>query len=560
MFDLVVRNGTVIDGSGAPGRRADVGVTDGRIAAVGAVDGRGAREIDAEGQVVTPGFVDGHTHFDAQVMWDPLGTSSCWHGVTTAVMGNCGFTLAPARRDARALVVRNLERAEDMSPAALAAGIDWTWEHFREYLDAVDRRPKGLNYAAYVGHSALRTWAMGERAFEEAATDDDLAVMEAELRDALAAGAIGFTTSRSDQHATSDDRPVASRLADWVEVCRLVGITGAVGRTFELTSEPRGSSPDADVRRGWYDQLQQLALTSGAATTFGLPAAVAPRCYEVLDLFERTAAAGGRMFGQTHCRGVSVVLSFRTRLPFDTLAGWRDVRALPEVEQITALRDPDVRQRLVFEAEHGEYPAAIGAEARKPNFAQLVVLDEPVPPHRTVAELAAARRVSPVELMIDLTLERGFDQLFLQPLTPSPDDDLVRVLRHPWTAMTFSDSGAHMSQIADSSIHTYLFAHWVRGREALTLEEAVRMVSHAPASLWGFTDRGLVAEGMVADLNVFDPDTIGPRLPQVVDDLPAGARRLVQRSDGFAATIVAGEPVIVDGEHTGALPGRLLRF
>ncbi len=557
--DLVIRGGRVIDGSGMPEYRADVAVDDGRIVAVGRVHERGREEIDAEGHVVTPGFIDGHTHMDAQVFWDQLGTSSCWHGVSTVVMGNCGFTLAPVNTGAEALVVRNLERAEDIAPAALAAGINWSWQSFREYLDAVDRVPKAINYAANVGHSALRTWAMGEEAFERTASDDELAAMEGELRDAMDAGAIGFTTSQSDQHETSDNRPVASRLASFDETRRLVEVMGELGTgIFEITPSPKSGSPDPDVREEYRAWLRDLAVETGVPITFGL-GAVKPRCYEQLDLIDSTAAAGGRMFGQTHSRGVSVVLSFKTTLPFDRLAEWAEVRRLPLDEQQIALKDPAVRARLVHAAHHGDYGRPIGAEARKPNFEIVSVFRQPVPPNPTVADLARERGVDPVELMIDLALETNFEQFFVQPLTHSEPEDLKAVMKHPRTVMTFSDSGAHVSQIVDCSIQTHLLAHWVRDRQDFTLEEAVRMLTLVPAMAWEFADRGLVREGLIADLNVFDPDCVGPAMPTLEHDLPGGARRLIQRATGFRATVVRGQVVLRDGAHTGALPGALLR-
>ena len=553
-YDLVIRNGTVVDGSGSPPYRADVGVNGGRIAAIGGISERGDQEVDAEGHVVTPGFIDGHTHMDAQLFWDPMGTCSCWHGITTVVMGHCGFTLAPARADERALVVRNLERAEDISPAAMAEGIDWTWQTFAEYLDAVDRAPKALNYAANVGHSALRTWAMGERAFEEASSDDDIEVMRRELHDALRAGAIGFTTSRSTAHETSDNRPVASRLASWDEVRQLVGLMGELGAgIFQLAPE-RATGPGPD---DFHERMLDLALTSGVPLSLPVGPLRGPN--RALELIDSAAAGGGRVFGLTHSRGVSVILSFKPRLPFDVLPEWKPIRCLPLEQQRQALTDPDVRARLVQAAHHGDYGHPIGAEARKPDYDLIQLLDRPVPPNLTVAEVAARRGVDPVEVMIDLTLESDFEQLFLQPLGRYEPDALLEVMKHPRTVMTFSDSGAHVSQIADCSIQTHLLAHWVRDRQAFSLEEAVRMLTLVPATAWQFADRGLLKEGLVADINVFDPDRVGPAMPTVETDLPGGAKRLKQRATGFLATVVAGQVVLRDGEHTGALPGALLR-
>jgi len=560
-YDLVVRGGTVIDGSGLGGYRADVAVSGGVIAAVGNVHEHGVREIDAAGQVVTPGFIDGHTHLDAQLFWDPMAGSSSWHGVTTVVMGNCGFTLAPARDGEHGLVVRNLERAEDIDGVAMAKGIDWSWQTFPEYLDAVDRLPKMINCAANVGHSALRTWAMGPRAFEEPGGDDDLALMLGQFEQALRAGAIGLSTSRNENHETSDDRPVASRIARWEEVRRLVEVMGDLGvGIFEMAGEGPGAPTyltPAEINA----RNRDLAVDTRVPFTFGL-LATKPGGSDMLELIDSTGAAGGRMIGQTHCRGISVLLSFKTKMPFDVLPEWAALRSRPLREQLEALRVPSVRERLVHEAVTGDYGGwrGVGAEPRKPDFDGIRVYRQGLPPNPSITEVAAARGVHPVEVMIDLGLETDGEQLFIQPSRhPQDPDTLMAALRHPRTVMTFSDSGAHLSQIADSSIHTYLLGHWVRDRGEFTLEEAVRMITLAPALAWGFADRGLIREGMAADLNVFDPAVIGPAVPTLEDDLPGGGRRLLQKSVGLHATIVNGELTIAEGVATGAYPGRLLR-
>jgi N-acyl-D-amino-acid deacylase len=559
-YDIVIRGGTVVDGSGLGSYRADVGVAGDRIASVGRIAERGHIEIDAEGRVVTPGFIDGHTHMDAQVFWDASGSSSCWHGVTSAVMGNCGFTLAPVRSDERALVVRNLERAEDIDPTALAEGIDWSFETFPEYLDAVEALDKGINFAANIGHSALRTWAMGERAFEQQASPDDLRLMKGQLGEALSAGAIGFTTSRVEHHLTSDGRPVASRLAAWDEVESLVGVMGDMGCGIFEGVDSGMSAPDPDIRARTLARMKALAATTGVPLTFGLVATSGAG--HLLDFLDDVADAGGRAVAQTHCRGISVLLSLKTRLPFDLLEGWQELRLRPVSEQLAVLRDPLRRQPFVDAAVHADYGQwkGLGAQARPPDFEGIRVYRQGLPPNPSIAELARQRGLHPAEAMIELCVSSNGDQLFIQPsLYPQDEAMLLRALRHPRAVMTFSDSGAHLSQIADSSIHTHLLGYWVRDRQEFTLEEAVRMITLAPALAWGFDDRGLLRPGMAADINIFDPATVGPAVPTLVADLPGGGQRLEQRSHGFSATLVNGQVAIRDGVRTEAASGRLLR-
>ncbi len=549
-YDVVIRNGSVVDGSGLGAYRADVGIVDDRIAHVGRISERGTVDVDADGQVVTPGFIDVHTHLDAQVFWDQPGTNSCWHGVTTAVMGNCGFTLAPASEDEAMLVVRNLERAEDMSAVALAEGIEWSWTTYPEYLDAVDRQAKGINYASLLGHSAVRTHVMGQRAFEDTATDDDLLAMRQHVRDGLAAGAVGFSTSRTMHHQTSDDRPVASRLAAWSEVDALVREVGTSGGGAFQYVEDAAPGDGAAARR---DEL--IALSADTGVTFMMAAMRRP----ALNILDRAAERGGRFVGVCHPRGIGALSSLRTQLPFDGLPVWKELRAQPIDAQLQQLARPDVVAALVRSANGSTYSEAFGAEARPPEFERMQVLESPVPPNPTVAEVARVRGIDPVECMIQLVVESGGDQLFSQTFMPFDHDENAEVLRHPHVVMGFSDSGAHVSQMSDASIQTHLLAHWVRDRGEIGLEEAVRMMTLAPARAWGFHDRGMVREGLVADLNVFDPATVAPAMPTVEHDLPGGETRLSQRSVGIAATLVRGRITIRDGEHTGDFPGELIR-
>lgn len=562
MFDIVIRNGTIVDGSGLPRFRADVGIRGGMITKIGRIRERGMRELDAEGHIVTPGFIDGHTHYDAQVNWDKLFTSSCWQGVTSVVMGNCSFSLAPRRKGGEGYIIRDLERAEELSARAMTTGIKWNWETFPEYLDVLDSLPKVINCASNIGHSALRTWAMGPRAFEEEASEDDVDLMRSQVRDAIRSGAIGFSTTRTKNHRTSDDRPVASRLAAWSEVEQLVDVLSQEGSgIFELAVEDGMRVQDPATRAEVMGRMKALAVSSGVPMTFGLTLGTLWEqsiMEEFFNLVDETCEAGGRMFLQTHSKGLSHVNSFQTHMLFDELPYWSEVRSHPLETQGIMLRQPEVRKRLIEEARDAKY-SYIASKGPQPADWEIINVYKGIPPYCTVAELARQRNVEPVEAIIDLALENDFKQFFIQfPHREDPADTL-RVLKYPRSVMTFSDSGAHVGSIADSSLQTFFLAYWVRDMQKFTLEDGIRMITLTPARAWGFADRGLLREGMVADINVIDLEGLAPQEPEVAHDLPGGEWRLIQRCKGIKATIVGGQLAFEDGVHTGAVPGKLLR-
>ena len=565
-FDLLIKNGTVVDGSGMPRFKADVGVKDGKIAEIGRIKAPAEKTVDADGMIVAPGFIDGHTHMDAQVAWDPLGSCSCWHGVTSVVMGNCGFALAPCKPEAREWFAQCLEAVEDIPTEAMLAGINWNWETFPEYLANVEALPKGINYASYIGHSALRMYTMGERALDQEANDDDLAAMAHAVREALKAGAMGLSTSRASTHIRPDGGPVASRIGNWHEIQVLVDAMAELNAgIFQIGPDVSGGA----AQRAFMEELRKVAVGSGRPVMFGTLSTSQgdnpnPWTYQY-EWMEEVVAAGARVFGQGTTKSINAIFSAKSYLPFDFLPTWKEVRALSLEEQKVRFQDPELRARLVAE-EAGMKPkgtdfqggGAATTDPRKPDYANIFPMFDVKWNDPSIADLSKARDKNPVEVMMDLIIEND-DLAFVLPLVNEKPDDVLSMLKNPRTLATFSDSGAHVCQEMGSSLQTHMLSYWVRQREAFTLEEAVRKLTFDNASAWEMHDRGLLRAGMNADIVVFDADTIQPRLPTVETDLPGGARRLVQKADGIAATIVNGEVTLKDGEATGALPGHVIK-
>lgn len=549
-ISLVVKDGLIVDGTGRPPRHGDVGVADGRIVEVGTVTDSATEVIDASDLVVAPGFIDVHTHLDAQVFWDPYASCSCYHGVTTVVMGNCGFTLAPCHADDHDRVFRNLERAEDIAPQVLRAGVTWDWETYPDYLHAIERTPKGVNFGGMIGHSALRTYVMGERAYEAAATDDDLDRMAAELRAALTSGAFGFSTTFSDTHMTSDDRLVPSRVGGWVEAEHLVRATADLKSIFQLAGE-----------RPHEDALHRLALETGVAVTFGMFASrAAPGVSRTrLDRMRETVAAGGRMFAEVNSEPSGLLLSFQTQMFFDHHERWEELRQLPLADQARAIRDPAQRALLIEAALRPPDRVRRTGEPTSPEWEHIYVLTTMDEPSISIADEARSRGVTPIDALLDIALEHDLDVFFFQTFVNEDKDEVLDLIRHPQSIVSFTDSGAHVSQLINAAMHSQLFQHWVRDRGALSLEEAVKLVTSDIAHSFGIADRGLLLPGAAADLVLFDPQSFRPKMPELAYDLPGGGHRLRQESEGLAMAIVNGEVTLRDNKPTGKLPGAVIR-
>lgn len=561
--DLVIRGGTIADGSGSDLIHGDIAISDGKVTAIGEVAGQGREEIDASDRIVTPGFVDVHTHYDGQCIWAEELSPSSSHGVTTAVMGNCGVGFAPCRKEDHDLLINVMEGVEDIPDVVMTEGLPWDWETFPEYLDTVDKGQRDIDVAAYLPHSPLRVYAMGARgATREAANDEDLAKMRDLAREAMEAGALGFATSRLSIHKTADGESIPTFEADVAELEAICGGMKEAGSgTFQIV---------LDAFVGWdkeYQVIERVVKTSGRPATFTLASGndAPPRWRNVLSMLEQTNAEDGMATAQIMPRPIGLIAGLELTVhPFVLCPSWAKIADLSIPEQVEAMRDPELRAALISEDfEHGH---PFNALARDWNW--LFPLDDPpdyAPPREmSMAGQAAAKGCTPQEIAYDRILETEGRGLFLAALGNYENaklDSAHEMLSHPNCIPGLGDGGAHYGAICDASYSTYLLTQFVKGEGELRfgLAEAVHMLSHKAARAVGLHDRGLIKVGGKADLNVIDLEKLQLHLPEVVRDLPAGGRRLHQRATGYDATIVSGEVIRRFDQSTGARPGKLVR-
>ena len=563
--DIIIRNGTVVDGTGAPAVRADVGIKADRIAEIielddGGIDGAGAREIDAEGRLVTPGFVDIHTHLDAQLAWDPIGTSSCWHGVTSVVMGNCGVTFAPCRPEDRSTLAEMMESVEDIPRDAILDGLAWDWETYGEYYDSIDRLPKGPNTGGLVGHSALRTYVMGERGLDEGpATGDDITAMVRLVDEAMRAGALGVSTSRTLMHKVPDGRPIpgtfatADELLAFAEVLRERG-AGVFEGAMRLGER---DNDDLDNTRAEVALMGEISRRSGRPVSFGLTQSNRrPDLYErVIEFVKDENAGGANVRPQTTARGVGILFGLETRTPFDRAPSWKELRGVMNGRKLQMVRDATFRQTLINEADVHGTPIDLDGLFVLPEGAARYDCD----PANSLASIAVARGVSPAAAFIELILETDGALVANMPFLNQDLSAVESMLDDPLVTLGLADAGAHVGQIMDASQPTFFLTYWIRERERWSIEEAIRRLTTDTADLFGIRNRGRLAVGAFADVNVIDFDNLYLPHPEYVNDFPNGAGRYVQGSTGYDYTLVNGYVFMEHGEHTGALAGRMLR-
>ena len=561
-FDIVIKGGTVIDGTGAPAQVADVGIVGDRIAAIGKLEGSAQRTINADGRLVTPGFVDIHSHLDAQVAWDAICSSSCWHGVTSVVVGNCGVTFAPVKPTDHELLAKLMESVEDIPAHSIMTGLNWNWQSYGEYYDALDAMPKGINLGGMVGHCAVRFYAMGERSIDSAShpTPSELEVMVATVDEAIAAGALGFSSSRVLGHRTPDGRPVPGTFAQREELFALADPMRQRGRgIFEVVPRFETDDPETWIKcEREIDWMADLSTATGRPVTFSFfQFRHLPTQYRrILELTAKRNAAGANVRPQTTARGIGVLFGPNIRSPFDRNNAWRAMRSLSVAEKLAAYTDATRRAQLVKEA------AENGPFADELEF--LFLLEGPEPDYqpnaaKSLPVIAAARGVSLAEAYMDLMIESNGLAYINHPIL-NPDFSAVEeMLLDPMVVLGLADSGAHVGQIMDASQPTWLLTHWVRKRGLFGIEEAIRRLTSDTAELFGIQDRGVLKVGAYADINVIDLAGMRLSMPDYVHDLPGGAGRLIQKAVGYDYTLVNGQVFMEAGQHTGALAGSLLR-
>lgn len=567
-YDLIIRGGTIADGTGDATFTGDIAIKDDVIVEVGTISGTAAREIDAKGALVTPGWVDIHTHYDAQATWDTALAPSSWHGVTTAVMGNCGVGFAPAAPDKHDWLIGLMEGVEDIPGAAMTEGLTWGWESFPEYLDALDRHAYAIDIAAQVPHGAVRGYVMGERgARNEEASADDIARMAQIVEDGVRAGAVGFSTSRTFLHKATDGEYVPGTFAKEDE---LFGIGDALKRAghgvFQMTSNHK----DMDKEFGW---MERMARDLGVTVTFNLVQTdEAPDLWKkMLGLLDKVDAEDLPLYAQVAGRPAGILMGWECTVhPFIAFPSWAELAALSPADRRTRVADPDFRTRMI-----NETPAdmsGFGLFVTR-SFEKMFVLDagdgsapdyEPTP-EQSVAAIARAQDIRPEQVIYDAMCANGGEGLLYFPLfnyTSGAMDPIHTMLQHPRTNIGLGDGGAHCGAICDASIPTFMLTHWVKGRtrgDKLPLEFIVKRQTRDTALLYGFADRGLIKPGMKADINIIDLDKLAIPAPRMAHDLPANGRRLVQEATGYIATLKSGVVTFENGKDTGARPGGLLR-
>ncbi len=557
-----------MDGTGAPGRIADVAISGERVVAVGEIEGAGARELDATGKVVTPGFVDIHTHLDAQLAWDPIGSSSCWHGITSVVMGNCGVTFAPVKTEDIEYIAEVMESVEDIPKDSIMQGLPWDWRSYGEYLDFLDRMPKGINVGGMVGHVAVRWHVMGEDSLDETPASTEQVARMCELVDeAMGSGALGFSTSRTLLHRTPDGRPIPGTFADDDELYAFADVLGKHGRgVFESAPRFEAAGPDFAGGKHEIEVLGEITRRSGRPSTFGLVySARKPEMSDmVLGYVSDENEAGAQLRPQTTCRSIGVVLGIQHRTPWDRAGDtWRSMRHKTVDEKLAMIRDPQTRAQMIEEAT-SDVANSTGMAGSLVDLSRLYLLDATDPnyrvgPDETLEAQAAARGISPVELFLEETDRSDGAVMLSLPVLNQDFDAIERMLEHDSVVMGLADAGAHVGQIMDSSQPTFFLSHWVRDTGHFTLEEGIRRITSDTADLFGLSDRGRIVEGGYADVNVIDMDGLALSGPEYVHDFPGGAGRYVQRGAGYDYTLVNGEVFMERGEHTGALVGHTLR-